>query len=346
MAILKKTIPFILPLLLTSCYESFDPKIDTTPVLCLNSLITAGSPIEVKVSRTWVYTDREGEKDHSVDDAVVHIYADGVLVDSRYIHGEGDHIRISASSARYGEAEAEVTVPVATRISGVEVSDKVESLWITDTPGWGINADLQFDIAISMKIADPEDADNFHILSHDTFDQSHASGFSSGYFETLDPVFYEQASAFEDVMNGGGHELFFSDRLLNRETGALDFGFKPCFFTLKGWHGDISELECGWDITLYSISESYYKWLTFCWQSGGIVFGDMLDWGLAEPIWGYSNVSTGAGVVAAQSSVTVRIDINDLLLNDLLPVLPSDGTDSPGRLSCSFHRPEYRCPHP
>ena len=318
MAILKKTITLlILPLLLTGCYESFDPKIDTIPVLCLNSLITAGSPIEVKVSRTWVYTDKTGEKDHSVDDAVVMLYANGALVDSGYIPEQGDHIRIHASSVRYGEAEAEVTVPVATPISGVESSGKVESLRIQDTPGWGINADLQFGINISMAIADPKDKDNFHILSYDTFDQSWRSDFSSGYFETVDPVFYEQASPFEDVMNGGGYELFFSDRLLNRATNALDFGFTPCFFHLNGWKGELSELECGWDMTLYSISESYYNWLTFCWQSDGIVFGDFGDWGLSEPIWGYSNVSTGAGVVAAQSSVAIQINIKDFLMKTL-----------------------------
>ncbi|MDE6291095.1 MAG: DUF4249 domain-containing protein, partial [Muribaculaceae bacterium] len=107
---------------------------------CLNSLITAGSPIEVNVSRTWVYTDQAGEKDHSVDDATVRIYANGDLVDFGYIPEEGDNIRIHASSVRYGEAEAEVTVPVATPVSDVEFTDKVISLWINDTPGWGTNA--------------------------------------------------------------------------------------------------------------------------------------------------------------------------------------------------------------
>ena len=319
MAILKKTIPVILPILLTGCYESFDPKIDTTPVLCLNSLITAGSPIEVKVSRTWVYTDQAGAEDHSVDDAVVRIYANGEPVDSGYIPAEGDRIRISASSARYGEAEAEVTVPVASRISGFEFKDKVGSLWMKDTPGWGIDARIQFGVNISMGLDDPEDVDNFYLLSYDAFsDESSRSSFSSGYFETVDPVFYEQTSSFEEVMNYSAYNMFFADRLLNRETDAVDFEFTPCFFELSGWKGNHADMDCGWHITLYSISESYYNWLAFCWQTDGIVFGDMGDAGLSEPIWGYSNVSTGAGVVAARSSVTFTVDLKDFLLNTIL----------------------------
>ncbi|MDE5850237.1 MAG: hypothetical protein K2H38_08860 [Muribaculaceae bacterium] len=39
--------------------------------------------------------------------------------------------------------------------------------------------------------------------------------------------------------------------------------------------------------------------------------------GLSEPVWGYSNVSTGAGVVAAQSPATVKIDLSDFLLKAL-----------------------------
>ena len=336
MAVLNKIIPLILPVILTGCYESFEPKLDTTPVLCLNSLITAGSPIEVKVSRTWLYTDSDGAKDHSVDDVVLRIYANGKLVESGYIPKEGDHIRVSASSVRYGEAEAEVTVPVPTRISGIELTNKVGSLWIQDIPGWGIDARLEFSTDISMSLDDPKDVDNFHLLEYDTFNQSYRfddednneytpvksgnrskASFSSGYFESVDPVFYEQTSTFEEVLNYSAYNMFFSDRLLNQENNALDFGFTPCFFELSGWHMNPAELECGWDITLYSISESYYNWLAYCWQTDGIVFGEMGDWGLSEPIWGYSNVSTGAGVVAARSSVTVKVDLKDFLLKTI-----------------------------
>lgn len=336
MAILKKTyssLLSLLPLLLTGCYEDFDPKIDTKPVLCLNSLITAGEPINVKVSRTWVYTDQAGSKDHSVGDATISIYANGMPVDTDYLPAEGDRIRIHASSPAYGEAEAEVTVPVATRISGIDYSTKVTDTWTLQKPGWGINADLQFDINITLLLKDSKDTDDYHLLTYDTFNpksnaiweddqaestrSSYQSYLYGGSFEALDPVFYQQLDPFEDVMNGSYHTMFFSDHYYNGEEKPLTFGFSNCSFSLSGWDGDSTDLKCGWRFTLFSISESYYNWLAFDYQEGGIIFGDFTSMGLAEPIWGYSNVSTGAGVVAAQSSTTVTIDIQDFLQETL-----------------------------
>lgn len=332
MAILKKLHLLALPLFLTGCYEDYYPRIDTEPVLCLNSLITAGSPIEVKVSHTWLYTDEDGSSNHSVPDAELEIYANGELVDADYLPREGDRIRIHASSLKYGEAEAEVTVPVATEVSGIDYSIKPDDLWTKYTEGWGLDAKLQFDIRIFMDLPDNKETADFHRLTYKTYywsgiDTDDDNGedwqpygrssfnafLSEGHFEVLDPVFYELNDAFEDVMNGSGYALFFSDRLYNGEAKTLTFGFSSCFFSLSGWNGNPEELECGWDITLCSISESYYNWLVYSYQSSGIIFGDFGDLGLADPIWGYSNVSTGAGVVAAQSSVTVTINLKDYL---------------------------------
>ena len=333
MAILKKLYPLLLIGLLTGCYEDFDPRIDTTPVLCLNSLITAGSPIDVKVSRSWTYTDERGTHDHSVTDATVSIYANGIPVDSGYVPEEGDRIRIHAVSPSYGEAEAEVTVPVAPGISDIDFSTAVTDLWMEDYQGWGLNADIWFDIRISMDLADVRETDDYHRLTYTTFNPqgimtddeepelpssgAFKANLSGGNFDALDPVFYEQVDPFEEMMYGSDFNTFFSDRLYNGEKKSLFFGFSNCVFHLSGWHGDPEDLECGWEVTLYSISESYYDWLAYTVQSEGILFNDFSSFGMADPIWSYSNVSTGAGVVAAQSSRTVTIDIRDFLLKTL-----------------------------
>lgn len=326
MDILKKTILLFLPLLLTGCFEDFDPHIDTKPVLCLNSLITAGSPIEVQITRTWVFTDEKGGQNHTVDDAELSIYANGVPVDSKYIPAEGDLIRLVASSRKYGEAEAEVSIPVATQISAINYSPKVKSLSVNEYPGRGIYARITFDMLVSLGIDVSTTTDRFYRFDYTSFNPNGilsdanipyydptSTGFYAGKFEPLDPVFYEQSNAFDEVLNYGYHNLFFSDRLLDRESNALDFAFLECNFDISNWNGDTAKLECGWEITLYSISESYYKWLTYCWQSDSAVLGDIADAGFADPVWGYSNVSTGAGVVAAQSSTTVTLDLKNLL---------------------------------
>ncbi|MDE5871492.1 MAG: DUF4249 domain-containing protein [Muribaculaceae bacterium] len=330
MAILKKLYPILLPLFLTGCYEDFDPHIDTTPVLCLNSLITAGSPIDVKVTRSWTYTEVTGESDHSVTDATVSIYANGIPVDSGYVAEEGDRIRIHAVSPSYGEAEAEVTVPVSPRISDTDFSTVVTDLRMQNYQGWGLNADIWFDIRISMEFADIRETDDYHRLTYTTFSPKgimsgeedpelplrpvHYAHLSGGNFDALDPVFYEQVDPFEDMMYGSYYYTFFSDRLYNGEKKTLTFGFSTCFFDLSGWHGDPNDLECGWEVTLYSISESYYKWLAYIEHDNGIIFNDFSYLGMADPIWSYSNVSTGAGVVAAESSVKVKINIKDFLM--------------------------------
>lgn len=334
MALLKKIYLLSLPLLLTSCWENFDPRIDTKPVLCLNSLITAGQPIEVKVTRTWVFTDEEGTKDHSVTDAVVEIYANGQLVDSEYLPEEGDRIRIHASSLKYGEAEAEVSVPFAPEISNVVFSPKV--IRFSQTPikhDTGIDADFTFDIRISMDFENTVAADDFYRLSYLTYmphgimtygdlmdqygDSTYYVGLWGENFDALDPVFYEQTDPFEDIMGGSYYTLFFSDRQFRGKTKSLTYGFSDCRFLMSGWDESPEALDCGWLVTLFSISESYYNWLSYADQASGFILSDLTDIGLSEPVWGYSNVSTGAGVVAAQSSATVTIDLRDFLLQTL-----------------------------
>lgn len=354
MAILKKILILTLPLFLTGCYEDFDPKIDTKPVLCLNSLITAGSPISVKVSHTWVFTDQEGEKDHSVSDATLKIYANDVQVDSDYIPQEGDRIRIEAFSPKYGTADAEVTVPYAEKATVSDSSFKLESIWAEHREQWGVDANLEFDMFISIDIPAAKDAGRYFRLDYNMFgpeglyedpngyyelignededdpydyeDDAHGEdpfrwNFSSGHFEFLDPVFYEHVTAFDDVMNGSYGSSFFSDRLFTEDPKTLKFGFSSCFFNIGGWDMDTADLDCGWEVTLYSISESYYKWLAYELQSDGVVFGDFSDFGLADPIWGYSNVSTGAGVVAAQSAAKYTINIREDLYKSISEAL-------------------------
>lgn len=114
MAILRYIIPVLLSSVLAGCYEDFNPEIDTKPVLCLNSLITAGKPIDVQVTHTWIFNDEKSERNHDVPDASIVIFANERIVSSDYLPKEGDRIRIVADSQTYGTATAEVVVPYAT----------------------------------------------------------------------------------------------------------------------------------------------------------------------------------------------------------------------------------------
>ena len=340
MAILKKMIITALPLLLTGCREDIEPIIDTKPVLCLNSLITAGEPIEVSVTHTWTLTDTIGEKNHSVRDAEIHIYANGDLVGEDYIAQEGDNIRIEAHSNTYGAALAEVTVPVATSITEINYNPTIKNYWYADNGEWGLSLDLTFDISATISIPNDPRSNQFYILGFTKFSPADEEDsetyanfvatdklrrivtmpsdvhFYEGSINLKDPFFSEFIGAFDAIMDWADTSAtFFSNYQFEGTKQDLHLDFQDCSFRINQWDGNPELMNCGYIFTLYSISESYIKWLNYRWQSNQSIIGEIIDFGLAEPIWGYSNVSTGAGVVAAQSSATATLNLKKFLFD-------------------------------
>lgn len=61
------------------------------------------------------------------------------------------------------------------------------------------------------------------------------------------------------------------------------------------------------------MSRSYYDRALYVWQRDNGIIGDLGDFGFAEPLAAYSNVSTGAGVVAARSFSTYTLSLKDFL---------------------------------
>lgn len=328
MAILRNTITVLLLLLLTGCYTDFEPKLDTEPVLCLNSLIKAGEPIKVNVSHTWVYSDIKGEEEHSVKDAEIRILANGQQVDPTYIAREGDHIRIEANSRTYGSAEAEVTVPYAISAANIDYNITLSSINADYTPGLGVTGRMRFEIKAEIDLPTTRDKDHYYRLRYKPFialtsdtiymdpDTSCSTQiFSKGNFSTSDPIFTEYVSDFEDIMGYDGiyDNAFFSDKRLAEAPRKISFGFNGCRFSVSEWDPDSDIMECGYFVTLNTISKSYFDWAMYFWNCEDGLIGEFSDMGLAEPIWGYSNVSTGAGVVAAQSSTTITINLKDFI---------------------------------
>lgn len=321
MAILRYFIYFLPLLLATACNEEFDPGIDTRPVLCLNSLITPGEPVEVQVTHTWVYNDEKSEKDHSVSDATVTVFANGVAVGADYLPGQGDRIRIVAESPAYGNASAEVTVPFSTPVGDVRVSPSV-----TDTGYYEYDSVhyVTFDLNIEMDINDPGAADNFYRFGCESFSPvftDYLSGMenhmlSLGEFQyDMEPVFKEHVGMFETVM--GDYEdtrfVFFTDRQFSGKTYTLHLNFSDCQYRVKSPEYDESFLDCGVDLYLFTVSRSFYNWAVYKWHVDDGILGDFSDIGLAEQKWGYSNVSTGAGVVAAQSTSRFTVCLKSFL---------------------------------
>lgn len=327
MAILKKLSLIIFCTLLTGCYEDFTPDIDTTPVLCINSLITAGEPINVQVSRTWLYTDREPSV---LTDATVSIYANGVLQDESYIPREGDSIKIVAHSDTYGDAEAEVTVPVAVPIGEVTYDTYLNSARIYELTGYVAVGEVYFNLRANLMINDPAIEENYYRFSYTSYcklqrhpqpddnpNGSYASpaGFYSGDFrEDAEPIFSEHIGVFESIMGGDVYGFtFFTDRSFQGSAYPLHLYYTDCVYRVSAREENDDLFDCGLVLTLTTVSESYYFWANYCWQRDEGTLEDFSNLGFSDPMYGYSNVSTGAGIVAAQSHSTDTLSLKTFI---------------------------------
>ena len=324
MAILRYIILIVSVFFLTGCYEDFNPEIDTKPVLCLNSLITAGEPIEVEVTHTWMFNDEKAENNHKVTDASVTILANERIVGSDYLPKEGDKIRIVAESPTYGNALAEVTVPFATPVGNVKVTPTIKNIWKGDEDffHYEMFAGVTFNLSVEMDIDDPAENDNYYNFGYNWSGVANDGSptLSIGQFEyNSEPIFKEHIGVFETIMGNDEDTdfVFFTDRQFSGRTYTLHLNFSNNVFRVKSQEYDESLLECDVNLYLTTVSKSYYNWAVYKWNVDEGIMGDLSDIGLAESKWGYSNVSTGAGVIAAQSSSKFTIDLKEFLKTTL-----------------------------
>ncbi|MDE6218339.1 MAG: DUF4249 domain-containing protein, partial [Muribaculaceae bacterium] len=267
---------------------------------------------------------------HEVRDAEVTILANDRIVGSDYLPKEGDRIRILAESPVYGSASAEVTVPVATPIGNVKADATVTNIWRGDDDffHYEMLADITFNLNIEMDVEDPAMTDNYYHFGYNS-SSPNIEGDSDeelwdynepilriGNFEyKSEPIFKEHIGVFETIM-GNDEDLsfvFFTDRQFSGKTYTLHLNFSNNTFRIKSKEYDESLLDCNINLYLTTVSRSYYNWAVYKWNVDEGIMGDLSDIGLAESKWGYSNVSTGAGVVAAQSSAKYTIDLKDFL---------------------------------
>lgn len=342
MAILNKIYPLLFALLLTGCYEDFTPDIDIKPVLCLNSLITAGLPIEVTVTYTWLYSDEAATANHKVNDAEISIYVNDMLQSHDYIPQEGDRIKIVAESAVYGSAEAEVTVPVSVPIKQLEWAANITDRWKSDDPEWKMWGNIKFNFTANITLVDPKEETNYYHVTYlgfnphveddsddviwigdfpypDYDEEAPYLKFILGSLEyEAEPIFSEHMAALDamDGMDSYGF-TFFTDRQFSGKSYTLHLRLNDMQYMVKNEEYDEELFDCELEFTLSTVSASYYNWANYGWQTEMGTIGELVEIGLGDPIWGYSNVSTGAGVVAAQSWATYTISLKEFLQSNL-----------------------------
>lgn len=107
MAILKKIYPLLLIPLLTLYEDVFASDMHPTPVLCVNSLITAGEPIEAEISKSRLYTDSsdKSEVKHWEGSFLCGLNTDGYQFDFGIAYFPIHFVGIKANLGFTGEIE-------------------------------------------------------------------------------------------------------------------------------------------------------------------------------------------------------------------------------------------------
>ena len=133
---------------------------------------------------------------------------------------------------------------------------------------------------------------------------------------SIDPIYDNHQTVLDGVLgfdDGGGSGCVFSDEKI--EGRQYTFTVKE---SLDEMYVNMQEEE-GEDkykrrILLYSLSESYYRYLVALEKIyGGSVSGSLSDIGLAEPVKVYSNVCGGVGILGACQRAEKIVDIRNLI---------------------------------
>lgn len=335
MGILNKILySIIIANCLTGCYRVYTGDFEATPVLSINSLINAGQPIDISLTHTWAYPSQSYElmenrhNDNAVTDAKIEIYVNGTLQDDDYIPKEGDHIRVVANSKTYGTAEAEVEVPVSIPLESIEwEASLISKGYVEDW--YGSYYSVKFKLTAKVTIFDENGKSNYYHLEYlplynslqasDEDEDTSLQNFSTGELKyQSEPLFSEHISMMDYAVGMESYGFtFFTDSQFMGKSYTLNLVFDNMTLVTSDEHPDVSELDWSVSFVLNYISESLYNLANYQWQTMFDTISDIGEIGLAEPTAGYSNVSTGAGVLAAQSSATYNINLKDFFISEM-----------------------------
>lgn len=341
MEILKRyIISFVTLVTLSGCMKDFEPETDQPSVLCLNAMITAGEPFELSVTHTWRYS--KPVADPTVGDADVALYVNDEFVErlvydesrpedgsapkssykSAYAPASGDRLKIVAESERYGAATAEVTVPAPPTVRDVKAEPAVTSTWFSDHGDGSYAIDLSFRLSIIIDIADVDKSANYFVFDWANGSDEEETGFrfSLGSLNyDAEPVFSEHISAFESIMGSDAWGFsVFSDRRFAGKSYPLKAVYNNCSFYLWTGYDPVEDyFHPTVEVSVDNISKSYYDWLIYDWQVDNGFIGSLGDIGFADAIISCSNVSTGAGVVAARARTARSVDLHDFIMDTL-----------------------------
>ncbi|MDE6561622.1 MAG: DUF4249 domain-containing protein [Muribaculaceae bacterium] len=335
---------------LSSCYTNFEPDIKSNPVVCINSLLTAGEKINVEVTRTWRYTEGTPTVglDISLKEAEVYLYVNDELEErlvlrfhsedgggafwsrpngvdcyfaAQYIPKSGDKIKIIAKDKNYGEAYAEVTIPYPVEIDDVET--RITKLNSSFTDG-NDTYNAEFDMMLSVKFTDPISISNYYIFDMQTgasIRQNSEDGHYQPSVESVrinpdygfEPLFSEHITPLETIITDAyGLYTVFSDRQISGKQYNLEVPLSGSYFCNYSDHPGMDQ-KLLLNVEFGHITKAYYNYMMSLWANTEGISGALGGVGLGDAVFEFSNVSTGAGIVAAKANSIYELDIREII---------------------------------
>ncbi len=338
-------------LLLSSCYTYFVPDLKSTPVVCINSLLRAGEDIKVEVTRTWRYSEGTPTVglDISLKEAEVYLYVNdeleeklvlrfhsddgaGILwfrpdngVDcyfaANYIPKSGDKIKIVAIDRTYGEAYSEVIIPYPVEIDNVDTKIiKLNSYYNRDNDTYSAH----FDMMLSVKFTDPASISNFYVFDIQTRASIHKDTEDEYYHPSVEsvsinpdygfePLFSEHISPLETIITDAyGLYTVFSDRQISGKQYSLEVPLSGSYSCDYSDHPGMDK-KLLLNVEFGHISKAYYNYMMSLWANTEGISGALGGVGLGDAVFEFSNVSTGAGIVATQANSIYELDMREIV---------------------------------
>ena len=323
-------------LCLSSCYKDLDLEdYRSEPKIVLNSVISPEIEVMASISRTIFYSDTKDPnaaiKDPDIDlyikDSDINLYINNKFVEkmlwvedpqlpnkglykSNVKPMTGDLVKIVANTS-LGTAWAEDVVPPKIEIKNIKLSHRIfkDPNSIIVSPNGSFTEATKCEIRYHITFNDDAKNRNFYCIRIENTADMQPLGLLD---YSLDPVFKVQQSVIdgsstEKMIEGQGGRTF-SDDIINGKEYTM----------IIRETSDISDY--GWGKNLYrrisllSISEAYYKYLTSLLNLNDNKISQKLDeWGLAEPTPFYSNVHGGTGVMGSTQDEYKLIDLREIL---------------------------------
>ena len=308
------TLAILVLLLLCSCYQDLELDNETTPYTVINCIANTDADILADVSKSWFYT--ESNPSEHISGLPIEVYVNGLFMGmmndrngiykSNFHPHSGDSICIK-TVIEGKEVSANGRMPEKPEITKVEVTH-------VEVPGIGSgyydpeyefvsDTDHQFTYHITFK--NPKEK-RYYFLEIKVIGNKSSLG-SMDY--SYDPVFRLTSERINQTLSSasisGQFGLPFSNEGI--DGGEYTLTVKETGPVFEYMSGD----KCGRVITLYAISEDYYKYVLSLlandseasWQGG------LADIGLAEPVKIHSNINGGIGIFGCITPARVEKNI-------------------------------------